>query len=354
LPDLSKKPDSPLETTVVPANGESRLETDLSRSTDPPLYSSNFLLDVPPSSSGAKRWLIPGILFVATFLTTSFAGLLDSGYVINGLIGTFLTVLEYPHLLVKGFPFSITLMTILLAHEMGHFLACRYYGIRCTPPFFMPLPLPPAGTLGAFIRIQSPFQHKRALFDVGVAGPLAGFFFVVPALVIGTMRSQLIPKGGFGDGGISFGEPLLFRWISEWVVGYNPATQDMIAHPIALAAWFGLLITAINLLPIWQLDGGHMAYALFGPRYQKKLSIVAVLTLVIGSFVGWYLWRPLDRPSVPPYIVLGMLLLILGSRFRFYHPPTLADEDGIGRGRIIISLLAFFILLISFTPVPFS
>lgn len=271
--------------------------------------------------------------------------MIDSGYINDGFIGTFISVLNQPWLLAKGFSFSVTLMIILLAHEMGHFLACRYYGIRCTPPFFMPLPLPPVGTLGAFIRIQSPFQHKRALFDVGVAGPLAGFAFVIPALIIGTMRSQIIPKGSLGEGGISFGEPLLFRWISELVIDYNPAAQDMIAHPIALAAWFGLLVTALNLLPIWQLDGGHMAYALLGPRYQRRLSIIAVLALVLVSFLGW---------PYPSYLLFGMLLLILGSRYRFYHPPTLADEDGIGPSRIVVSLLSLIILVISFTPVPIS
>jgi membrane-associated protease RseP (regulator of RpoE activity) len=354
LPDLSKKPDSFLETPVVPPDGESHLESDLSGFKSPAGDAPNFLLDAPQSSSYLDRWLIPGILFAATFFTTSFAGLFNSGYVNDGLVGTFVSVVNQPWLLARGFPFSLTLMTILLAHEMGHFLACRYYGIRCTPPFFMPLPLPPVGTLGAFIRIQSPFQHKRALFDVGVAGPLAGFAFVIPALIIGTMRSQVIPKASLGSDFISFGEPLVFRWISTLVVDYNPLTEDMIAHPIAFAGWFGLLVTALNLLPIWQLDGGHMAYALLGPRYQKKLSIVGVLTLVIGSFLGWYLWRPLDRLSLPPYLFFGMLLLILGSRFRFYHPPTLADEDGIGFGRIMVGLLALIILLISFTPVPFS
>ena len=200
--------------------------------------------------SPRRAWALPVILFLATAISTTYAGLF---YVRSdlGFVGMAFELAAHPAFFLKGIPFSFTLMTILLAHEMGHFIACRYYGIACTPPYFIPLPISIVGTMGAFIRIKSPFQHKKALFDVGVAGPLAGFVFVVPALVIGIATSSLIPKTGGGSGDIYFGEPLIFRLVGAAVLGYVPETQDMIASPMAMAAWFGLLATSLNLFPIF-------------------------------------------------------------------------------------------------------
>jgi len=283
------------------------------------------------------------VLFLATFFTTTCAGL----FYVTGeenILRILRAVLFDPGVLLLGVPFSFTFMGILLAHEMGHYLACRYYGIRCTPPFFIPLPISFVGTLGAFIRIRSPFQHKRALFDVGIAGPLAGFLFVIPALWVGIANSQLIPKGEIAAG-LSFGEPLLFRWVGWLVVGYSPASQDMLAHPIAMAAWFGLLATCLNLLPVWQLDGGHIAYAMLGRERQRKVSIVAAVSLVLISLLGW---------PIMAYLAFGLLLLVIGARFRFYHPPTLHDDEEPGRVREVLTLVALAILIISFTPVPFA
>ncbi len=293
-------------------------------------------------ASGAREWLLPGVLFAATLLSTTFAGILYAGSDANPL-AVILVAIAHPSILLLGLPFSLTLITILLAHEMGHFVACRYYGIRCTPPFFVPFPFAFAGTLGAFIRIKSPFRDRRALFDVGVAGPIAGFVFVLPALVVGISYSRLIPKGSFA--GYSFGEPLLFRWVGKLVLGYSPASQDMIAHPIAIAAWFGLLVTCLNLFPIWQLDGGHIAYAVLGRERHRRLSIVAALALIAVSFLGW---------PLPSYLLFAVLLLVVGHRSRFYHPPTLYDESGLGSGRVAVGLLALLMLLVCFTPVPVS
>jgi len=290
---------------------------------------------------GLKEWRLPAVLFVATFLSMTFAGIFYSEADV-GMFGMALRVLADPSLLLRGLPFSFTFIMILLAHEMGHFFACRHYGIRCTPPFFIPFPISYAGTFGAFIRIKAPFQHKRALFDVGIAGPLAGFIFVIPALIIGIASSQIIPKGNLGDS-LAFGEPLLFRWLGRLVIGYDPSVQDMIANPIAMAAWFGLLATSLNLLPIWQLDGGHIAYALFGRERQKRISIGAALALILVSFAGW---------PIPSYLAFACLILFFGMRFHFYHPPTVWDHEGIGRGREFLGILAFVILFISFTPVP--
>jgi membrane-associated protease RseP (regulator of RpoE activity) len=296
-----------------------------------------------PATPTRREWVISGLLFAATFLSTTFAGLLysrgDAGF-----LSMVLVTLLNPRILIYGLPFSFTFLMILLAHELGHFFACRYYGIRCTPPYFLPLPISIAGTLGAFIRIKSPFQNKRALFDVGVAGPLAGFAFVLPALFIGISQSQLIPRGSAG-GGYSFGEPLIFRMVGKLVLGYAPERQDMLAHPIAMAAWFGLLATSLNLFPIWQLDGGHISYAMFGRELQKKLSVAGTTALIAVSFLGW---------PIPSYLVFGLLLLAFGARFKFYHPVTLYDEEQIGPGRIFLGMMAYLILILTFTPVPIS
>lgn len=289
-----------------------------------------------------KAWLLSAFLFVLTFLSTTYAGIFYATGDANWL-RMMLLIFSHPSVLLLGLPFSLTFMVILLAHELGHFMACRYYGIRCTPPFFIPLPISLVGTLGAFIRIKSPFQNRRALFDVGVAGPLAGFAFVLPSLAIGIAASELVPRGNL-QGALSFGEPLLFRMLGRLIVGYTPATQDMIAHPIAIAAWFGLLVTALNLLPIWQLDGGHITYAIFGRSGQRRISIAATCGLLLVSLLGW---------PFPAYLLFGVLLLIFGARFRFYHPPTLFDGEALGSRRLALGLFALAILVLCFTPVPF-
>ncbi len=297
----------------------------------------------PPLGPSRREWSISILLFIATFVSTTFAGVVYMRGDV-GFFALFFFALANPGILLYGLPFSFTFIVILLAHELGHFFACRYYRIRCTPPYFLPLPMTFAGTLGAFIRIKSPFANKRALFDVGVAGPLAGFAFVLPALFVGISHSQLIPKGSM-SGGYSFGEPLLFRLVGRIVLGYAPDRQDMIAHPIAMAAWFGLLATALNLLPIWQLDGGHVAYAMFGRKHQRLLSVAGTVALIAVSFVGW---------PIPSYLVFGVLLLVFGLRMNFFHPSTLADEEELGPGRVFVGVLALIILILSFTPVPVS
>ncbi len=297
----------------------------------------------PPLGPSRREWVISVLLFIATFVSTTFAGVLYMREDI-GFFSLFFFALANPAILLYGIPFSFTFIIILLAHELGHFFACRFYRIRCTPPYFLPLPISFAGTLGAFIRIKSPFQHRRALFDVGVAGPLAGFAFVIPALFIGIAHSQLIPKGSV-SGGYSFGEPVIFRLVGKLLLGYAPARQDMVAHPIAMAAWFGLLATSLNLFPIWQLDGGHISYAILGPKLQRKLSVFGTVALIAVSFLGW---------PIPSYLVFGALLLLFGLRVNFFHPATLSDSEEIGTARLLIGLLALIILILSFTPVPVS
>jgi membrane-associated protease RseP (regulator of RpoE activity) len=296
------------------------------------------------SAPNRKEWIISLLLFLATLLTTTFAGLVYYASGDGETDGSILALLLHPSSLTPGLLFSIPFLSIFLAHELGHFFACRYYAIRCTPPFFIPLPLNMAGTLGAFIRIRSPFPNKRALFDVGVAGPLAGFVVILPVLFFGIAHSRLVPITMVPQG-INFGEPLIFRWIGTLMLGYSPAKQVMIAHPAAMAAWFGLLATSLNLFPIWQLDGGHITYALFGRTLQKKMSVMASIALVFISFLGW---------PIPSYLVFALLILILGWRYRLFHPPTLSDEIALTRGRILLGYIAFVVFVVSFTPVPVS
>jgi membrane-associated protease RseP (regulator of RpoE activity) len=291
---------------------------------------------------GSRQWILSAALLCLTIISTTFAGLCSVAGV--DFLSAFYVLLNKPSLILRGLPFSIPLITILLAHELGHYLACRYYGMQCTPPYFIPVPISLAGTFGAFIKIKSQFRHKRALFDIGIAGPLAGFIFVLPTLLIGISLSRLIPKGGFAPGQLSFGEPLIFRLFGILILGYSPDKQDMVAHPMAMAAWVGLLATSLNLLPIWQLDGGHIAYAVVGRSLQKKLSILSLAVLILISFLHW-------PPSITT-LFFATLLVIIGARMRFFHPPTLQELEPLGPGRLLLALIALLILILTFTPVP--
>jgi membrane-associated protease RseP (regulator of RpoE activity) len=292
----------------------------------------------------ARDWIVSISLLLATLLTATLAGIAyRTGF---DILGALQLVKRRPELaLHDGLAFSLPLIAILLAHELGHFLACRYYGMNCTPPYFIPLPIPISGTLGAFIKIKSRFLNRNALFDVGIAGPLAGFLFLLPTLYIGISLSHLIPKGIVGHNDVGFGEPIIFRWFGQLILGYKPDKQDILVHPFAMAAWVGLLSTSLNLLPIWQLDGGHISYAMTGRSWHKKLSIASLIALIIVSLSVW-------QQPLPPYLLFIVLLLIVGIKSRFYHPPAIFEEERLGAGRFLLGLLAFFILAISFMPAP--
>jgi membrane-associated protease RseP (regulator of RpoE activity) len=228
-------------------------------------------------------------------------------------------------------------MSILLAHEMGHYLACRYYGVDATLPFFIPFPIPALsliGTLGAFIRIRSPIPHRRALFDIGIAGPIAGFVVSLPVLVLGILEAELHPTAP-QPAGLSFGEPLLFQWAASWVLG--PVSEDMTLYigPLGLAAWFGLLVTALNMLPIGQLDGGHVTYALLRER-AAAISRIGSWGCVALIYFG------------PNWLVWSLLLRLLGRR----HPPTLDEDLPLGRGRQLVGILGFVMFAVCFVPDP--
>ncbi len=238
--------------------------------------------------------------------------------------------------LMGGPLLALGLLSILLAHEMGHYLACRYYGVDATLPFFIPAPVGFVGTFGAFIRIRGPIPHRRALFDIGIAGPLAGFLVALPILVLGTLEAQLVPDDR-SPSAILLGEPLLFQWAFAWLRGAAPAGMTYSLGPVGLAAWVGLFVTALNLIPVGQLDGGHVTYALLG-RGARAVSNVG-----IAACLGLLYLRP-------TWLVWCAVLLLLGRR---PHPRTLIDQAPVGTGRAVVGVLGLLVFVLSFTPSPF-
>jgi membrane-associated protease RseP (regulator of RpoE activity) len=244
------------------------------------------------------------------------------------------------HLLVRGLWYSVTILAVLGAHEMGHYLACRRYQVDATLPYFLPLP-PPffTGTLGAVIRIREAFPTKAVLFDIGVAGPIAGFLVLVPALFVGLSMSTIVRAPQSDVNLIYLGEPLLFQWASWLVFGTVADGQTLNMHPIVFASWFGMLATALNLLPFGQLDGGHITYATLG-RWSTPISIATVTTAVIMTFLAssWLFMT----------VMMVVMLVLFGPR----HPKVIYETEPIGRTRQVIAVLALIILILCFTPVP--
>lgn len=296
-------------------------------------------LTFPQSEISASRWVLHWFLFALSLLTTTIAGVvfmqsfernrpLDLDHYVN----VFSALYAHPLLLVEGLAFSITLMTILLAHELGHYFACRYYGIDASLPYFLPAPTP-IGTLGAFIRIRSPIYTRKALFDVGIAGPLAGFVVLLFALAIGIANSKVVP-GIAVQGDLIFGVPAIER-IMEWLIFPGVPSSDISLHPVARGAWVGILATALNLLPIGQLDGGHILYA-FAGRAHRLLSRAFVAVLV-----------PMGILYSRSWLVWAVLLFFFGLRH-----PLIYDQTKMDRNRVWLGLTALVIFLLTFTLVP--
>ncbi len=239
--------------------------------------------------------------------------------------------------LASGPVYSGAIMCILLAHEMGHYLMSRKYGVPATLPYFIPFPLSPFGTLGAVIRMSGVIRDKKALFDIGIAGPLSGFILAVPCVFIGTKLSvamKVPPTGDF----ISMGEPLLLKF-AEWLMkGSLPTGFDLFLHPLGYAGWVGLFITALNLLPIGQLDGGHILYGVFGEKSRSISRALIPLLVLLAIFynVGWF--------------VLVALLLIFGIG----HPHPLDAETPLDGKRRALAIVMLFVFAVSFVPAPFA
>ncbi len=268
------------------------------------------------------------LLFTATFLTAAMASALGQG----------VNFIANPTALVAGFPYATAAMTILLFHEFGHYYLARTHRVDATLPYF--IPAPPIflfGTFGAFIRMRGLPRDRRALFDIGAAGPWAGFAVAVPAVIFGLQLSEVRPLEPM-EGGLILGESLLFSALTRLVLGVDSAEVSILLHPVALAGWFGLLVTALNLLPVGQLDGGHVAYAVFG-RYHRWISrgvIAALVVLGLGGWAGWLVW--------------AMLLLILGLN----HPRTWDPVTTLDRPRKVAAALTLGVFLLCFMAEPLA
>ncbi len=282
------------------------------------------------------------VLFVLTVITTLSVGAsLAMAYARNqpgyslvlSPLSVFLLPFRHPEQLLAGIPFSFTLLGILLAHELGHYLTCRHYGIAASYPYFIPFPNI-IGTLGAFIRIRSPIVNRQALFDVGISGPIVGFLFALPALAIAIAYSKIIPGSQF-DGPVILGNPPLVVMLARY---FHPDVRvsDIFLHPVGRAAWVGLFATALNLLPVGQLDGGHIVYSLVGRKHRYISWAFSLLLIYLGTY-----W--------PGWISFAVLLFFLGMR----HPALLDPGQELDASRKWLAIVALAIFLLCFTPVPF-
>jgi membrane-associated protease RseP (regulator of RpoE activity) len=289
------------------------------------------LADVRESSRPGVNLL----LFVLTVLSTLAAGGLITGSVPFMTFNPFLQPLR----LLDGVPFSFTLIAILGTHEFGHYFTARYYGASVSLPFFIPAP-PPIflfGTMGAVIRMRSPARDRNSLFDIAVAGPLAGLVVAVPALLLGLQWSRVgmvLPE----HSGMTFGDSLLMRLLTWMVFGPIPQGMDVFVHPVALAGWVGLFVTALNLFPIGQLDGGRIAYALVGARHRQ----VSIATLVGLAALGAVF-------QSANWIVFGALILLLMG---FHHAPPLDDLTPLSPRRYALGVFCLILLIALIPPVP--
>ena len=277
------------------------------------------------------KWRVHLLLFLLTLLTTTWAGALHAG----------VNLLQEPGRIAVGFPYSLGLMLILGAHELGHYFTARRHGIWVTPPYFIPAPFA-LGTFGAFIRIKSLSPDRRATFDVAVAGPLAGLVFAIPALLIGLRQSRMVIESASPEivhTGMQIGSSFLMAIMAKLALGASTlAGHRLILHPLAFAGWLGLLVTALNLLPIGQLDGGHIAHAMFGARRGHAISVGGLMTLFALALFVW------------PGLMMWALVVwfIAGDR----DAPPLNDVTPLNTGRRVLGWLVFVILAAILIPVP--
>jgi membrane-associated protease RseP (regulator of RpoE activity) len=283
----------------------------------------------PPKALAEKgaitfgRLLFHLFLLSLTFLTTTFA---VGFFWLNGFW--------------EGLVYSFTVLSILGAHEMGHYIACRWYGVRATLPFFIPVPLPPVGTFGAFIKIQSPIPSRRALFDIGIAGPLAGFAFAAPAAFVAHYFATPAEPTETMEGMITIHSPLLFQFFERAL--HLPPLVNL--NPVMWAAWIGVFMTALNLLPVGQLDGGHVTYAVFGRRGHRVVALASyasVIALAIFSVRGG-MWN---------WVVFAALLTLV---IRIGHPPVVDEDEPLGLARALVAIIGLLVFVLSFLPFPIT
>jgi membrane-associated protease RseP (regulator of RpoE activity) len=298
-----------------------------------------------PAAPALERAVFPPLniaLFLITLLTTTMAGAYMAGADLS---------ISHPLASIAGLgaglSFSLPLMAILLAHEMGHFFTSRRHGVETSAPYFIPAPFPSIfiiGTFGAFIRMRSLPRTRNAMFDIGAAGPWAGILVAVPCVLIGLHFSQIGPLGQ-SAGGFELGNSLLFFGLARWMLGVNPDLVNVSLNPIAFAGWLGLLVTTLNLLPVGQLDGGHVIYTLF-PKHHRTISklfvfscaLMVVVPLALGYdfWLGWLLW--------------GFIAVALGLG----HPSTADRDTPLDSGRRFAAWMTVALFIVTFSPVPVS
>jgi len=326
----------------------------------------NFVIRRPLSTVNRvtpREWVIHSSLFLVTAITTTVAGivlvapelhvpdpplggLLDYLlYIPRSYYWNIATLLQFAisdgHLIVQGLTFSIALLSILTAHELGHYIACRRYAVGATLPFFIPAPpLFLAGTFGAFIKIRTPIPSRRALFDIGLAGPIAGFVVALPVAVIGILHTQ--PPVTSTGSEVIFNDPLLMRLLARMMgVHLDPYSP---INPCYMAAWIGLLVTSLNLMPVGQLDGGHGVFAVFGARLHRLIGRLAFASIGVLAILGFW-WH--GSPSGFLYFVLLAIMLRVG------HPQPIETEP-LGNLRVAIAVLTLMIFCLSFYPFPIT
>ena len=277
------------------------------------------------------------LFFLATLATTTFYGALHHN----------VNLFEEPWKFYQGFPFSLTLLAILGTHEFGHYWMARYHGVPVTLPYFIPAPSL-IGTFGAFIRIKDTVPNRAALFDIGVAGPIAGFVVAVPAIILGITLSEVRPATELS--GIGLGSSLLFNGLVQVLLGVTPQAYDVILHPVAFAGWIGFLVTAFNLIPAGQLDGGHIVYSLCG-RWHRRVTLLCVLALLPMGWYwpGWWAWAFVIFWFSGPHVARRQ-----GWRFAFLHPPLRNEAAPLSRTQKWVAAVALLIFVLTFPPVPFT
>jgi len=280
-----------------------------------------FRSEVPPPR---RIPLVNALLLGATLISTAAAGAVWEGR----------DPISHPWVMLRGLPFGLTLITILLVHEAGHYLMCLRHGVNASLPYFVPAPplFPLVGTFGAFIRIRSRFPNRIALFDIGAAGPWAGFVVALAATIVGLSLSTVLPAAP--ESAVELGDSLLTKLLTWLVLDVDPTRVAL--HPIALAGWFGLFVTSLNLIPVGQLDGGHVLYAAFGrTRFVPSLLVAVLFWLGLTGWPGWTLWA----------FILTALILI-------GHPTTNDDPRPLDPARFVSALATLAMFVLTFVPEP--
>lgn len=310
-----------------------------------------------------REWLRHIALFLLTVVTTTVAGIITAApeidipepplaglidflvyiprFYLDAVLGILFFAFQHPRLLIDGLTFSAALLAILTAHEMGHYIACRRYQVNATLPYFIPAPpLFLAGTFGAFIKIKSPIPSRRALFDIGLAGPLAGFVVAIPISILGILYMQ--PAASNQGYAIIFNDPLLFRLLSKLMnVPLDPYAPT---NPYYMAAWIGILVTSLNLMPVGQLDGGHGTFAVFGQRVHHLTGRIAFVTTAVLTVLGFW-WH--GSPSGFLYTVL------LGVMLRVRHPQP-GTMEPLGKARLLVGIITVLVFALCFWPFPIT